>query len=162
MSGLGGDRESRPRVGQRRGIVTEAGVAAEVADAERQTESALAEAISVMRSSPRAVSTSATMGTSGSRFAVSLTWSTDSTIASMTPPIDVPSSIARSSAHHGVPNPLIRTQSELPSANHRVTLSRAAALSFGATASSMSSTTMSARECAAGAKRSNCAPLTKS
>ena len=76
----------------------------------------LAAAISVMRSRPRAVSTSATIGTSGSRFAVSVTWSTDSTIASITPPTGVPASAARSSAHHGVPKPLIRTQSVLPAA----------------------------------------------
>ncbi len=49
----------------------------------------LVAAISVMRSSPRAVSTSATIGTFGSRLAVSVTWSTDSTIASMTPPTEV-------------------------------------------------------------------------
>ena len=49
----------------------------------------LVAAISVIRSSPRAVSTSATIGTFGSRLAVSVTWSTDSTIASITPPTDV-------------------------------------------------------------------------
>ncbi len=38
---LGGDREPRARVGQRRRVVAEAGVAAEVADAERQPERAL-------------------------------------------------------------------------------------------------------------------------
>ncbi len=85
----------------------------------------LAAAISVMRSSPRAVSTSATIGTSGRRRAVSVTWSTDSTMASMTPPTEVPLSISRSSAHHGVPNPLIRTQSVLPSPSQRTTLPRA-------------------------------------
>ena len=76
-------------------------------------------AISVMRSRPRAVSTRATIGTSGSRLAVSITWSTDSTIASMIPPTEVPASISRSSAHQRVPNPLTRTQSVLPSPSHR-------------------------------------------
>ena len=113
-----------------------------------------AAAISVMRSSPRAVSTSATIGTFGSRLAVSVTWSTDSTIASITPPTDVPASISRSPAHHSVPKPLTRTQSPWPSASQRVTFSRAAALSFGATASSMSRTTMSARDSTAGPNRS--------
>ena len=122
----------------------------------------LVAAISVMRSRPRAVSTRATIGTFGSRLAVSVTWSTDSTIASITPPSDNLPKASRSSAHHGVPNPLTRTQSLLPSLSHRITLSRALNLSFGATASSMSSTTMSARDAAAGAKRSYCAPLTNS
>jgi len=100
----------------------------------------LAAAISVMRSSPLAVSTSATIGTLGIRLAVSATWSTDSTIASITPPMEVPASVFRSSAHHGVPKPLTRTQSEFPVPSQRTTLSRAADLSLGATASSMSRT----------------------
>ena len=91
----------------------------------------LAAAISVMRSRPRAVSTSATIGTLGSRLAVSVTWSTDSTIASITPPTELPASAARSSAHHGVPKPLMRTQSVLPAPSQRTTFSRAATLSFG-------------------------------
>src|SRR4051812_2004737 len=70
--------------------------------------------------------------------------------------------MSRSSAHQRVPKPLTRTQSVLPWSSHRCTFSRAAVLSLGATASSMSRTTMSARECAAGAKRSDCAPLTNS
>ena len=76
--------------------------------------------------------------------------------------MDVPASAFRSSAHHGVPKPLTRTQSELPALSQRTTLSRAADLSFGATASSMSRTTMSAREWAAAWNRSSCAPLTNS
>lgn len=44
-----------------------------------------AAAIESIRCSPRAVSTSATTGTPGSRRAVSFTWSVDSTIASTTP-----------------------------------------------------------------------------
>ena len=119
-----------------------------------------AAAISVIRSRPRAVSTSATIGTLGSRFAVSVTWSTDSTIASITPPIEVPASLAKSSTHQGVPKPLIRTQSVCPAPSQPRTLSRAAGLSFGATASSMSRTTMSARERAAASNRSAFAPLT--
>ena len=115
-----------------------------------------------MRSSPRAVSTSATIGMSGSRLAVSVTWSTDSTIASITPPAVVLASMARSSSQNWVPKPFTRTQSLLPSASQRTTFSRAAALPFGATASSMSRTTMSARERAAGANLSYWAPLTKS
>ena len=122
----------------------------------------LVAAISVMRSRPRAVSTSATIGTPGSRLAVSVTWSTDSTIASITPPTEVFASVSRSSAQNCVPNPLTRTQSLLPSASQRTTFSRAAALPCGATASSMSSTTMSARERAAGANLSYWAPLTSS
>ena len=49
-----------------------------------------------------------------------MTWSTDSTIASITPPSDVLPKASRSSAHHGVPNPLTRTQSLLPSLSHRI------------------------------------------
>ena len=122
----------------------------------------LVAAISVMRSRPRAVSTSATIGTSGSRLAVSVTWSTDSTIASITPPTEVVASMARSSAQNWVPKPLTRTQSLLPASSQRLTLSRAAALPLGATASSMSRTTMSAFERAAGANLSAWAPLTSS
>ena len=122
----------------------------------------LVAAISVMRSRPRAVSTRAMIGTSGNRLAVSVTWSTDSTIASITPPTELPASIARSSAQNWVPKPLTRTQSLLPLANQRTTFSRAAALPFGATASSISRTTMSARDLAAGANLSYWAPLTSS
>jgi len=91
-----------------------------------------------------------------------VTWSTDSTIASITPPTGVVARAARSSAHQGVPKPLMRTQSTLPAPSQLTTLSRAACLSLGATASSMSKTTMSARESTADWNRSGCVPLTSS
>ena len=81
MRRLRRDGESRPRVRQGQRVLTEAGVATEVADTERQAEGALADAISPIRSRPRAVSTRATIGTFGNRAAVSVTWSIDSTIA---------------------------------------------------------------------------------
>ena len=99
---------------------------------------------------------------SGSRFAVSVTWSTDSTMASITPPTEDLDSTSMSSAHNWVPKPLMRTQSVFPSSSQRTTLRRAAALPLGATASSMSSTTMSARDPAAGPELVAWAPLTRS
>src|SRR5690625_4753899 len=133
-----------------------------------------AAAIELMRCSPRRVLFRSTIGTPGRRAAVSLTWSVDSTIASMTPSsppfwcgpsswwvMNFASSLT-SCSHHWVAKPLMRTQPVWPAANQSVTFLSARSLSFGATASSMSNTTTSAAESSADWNPSGCTALTRS
>ena len=118
---------------------------------------------------PRAVSTRATIRVPRSSSAVRVTCSGDSVMASITPSSPGTSRRAwRSSSHHAVPKPLMRTHARLtwPSwlrePSHAITFSRAWALSAGATESSTSSTTASAALWAAWSKRETCEPLTSS
>ena len=136
-------------------------------------------------STPRAVSTSATIRVPRSSSAVRVTCSPVSVMASMTPSSPGASRRARrSSSHHGVPKPLMRTQArrgagptpvssgpaplrepETPPGSdesHSITFRRARCLSAGATESSTSRITTSAALVAATSKRAGWVPLTSS
>ena len=97
------------------------------------------------------------------RWKLSVTWSADSVLASMTPSRPgVPRSPARSSAQKGLVASLIRTQALPPAVSQFTTLARAASFCEGSTASSMSRMIASARETADWSKSSVFIALTSS
>src|SRR5215213_3957142 len=116
-------------------------------------------------SMPSADSTSARTGVEPpSRSAVSVTCSSSSVLASMTPSRPGnPASLGTSSSQNSVERSLIRTRADRsPRESHSMTPARASSLFAVSTASSMSSTIWSARDSEARSNRSVRAPLTSS